>query len=314
MSVLSPPSQPKPYYPYSQYLKDKFGHKIYKVTLDAGFTCPNIDGTKGKGGCSFCDETGSSSRAQDLTDSITVQVQKNVERQRKRFKVNKFVAYFQSHTNTYDSVDRLKAIYDEAMAAHEDIVGLAISTRPDSVDDEKLALIASYDRPDRHVTVEYGMQTIHDRSLRFVNRCETHADFVAAYELTRKYNLDHCVHIILGMPGETHDDMMATADRMAELKVNGVKIHMLVAMEKTPLARAFMNKRWQPMTQEEYILTCCDFLERLQPDCVIHRIAGNGHHEHVVAPLWMQRKMEVMTLVEQEFARRGTRQGSKCKF
>lgn len=304
----------KPYYPYSQYLKDKFGHKIYKVTLDAGFTCPNIDGTKGKGGCSFCDETGSSSRAQDLSDSITTQIHKNIERQRQRFKASKFVAYFQSHTNTYGSIERLKALYDEAMAAHDDIVGLAISTRPDSVDDEKLALIASYDAPERHISVEYGMQTIHDRSLRYVNRCETHADFIKAYELTKKYKLDHCIHIILGMPGESHDDMMATADRMAELAVNGVKIHMLVAMEKTPLARAFLNQRWQPMSQEEYINTCCDFLERLRPDCVIHRIAGNGHHQHVVAPQWMQRKMEVMTLVEQEFARRGTKQGSKCRF
>jgi len=303
----------KPYYPYSQYLKEKFGHKIYKVTLDAGFTCPNIDGTKGKGGCSFCDETGSSSRAQLLSDSITTQIVKNIARQRQRFKADKFVAYFQSHTNTYAPVEQLKALYDEAMAAHDDIVGLAISTRPDSVDEAKLALIASYDGPDRHVSVEYGMQTIHDRSLRFVNRCETHADFTQAYEWTRALNLDHCIHIILGMPGESWEDMMATADRMAELGVNGVKIHMLVAMEKTPIARAFLNNRWKPMEQTEYIETCCDFLERLHPDCVIHRIAGNGHHQHVVAPLWMQHKMAVMTLVDQEFARRGTRQGSKHK-
>ncbi len=304
----------KPYTPYSQYLKDRFGFKIYKVTLDGGFTCPNLDGAKGRGGCTFCDETGSSSRAQEKGDGITEQILKNIERQRKRFKAEKFVAYFQSRTNTYAPADQLKALYDEAMAAHEDIIGLAISTRPDCVDEEKLALIASYQGPGRYISVEYGMQTIHDRSLARVNRCETHEDFTRAYALTRQFGLDHCIHIILGMQGETHEDMMATADRMAELRVHGVKIHMLVAMEKTMLAKVYKAGLWQPMEKDEYIATVCDFIERLHPECVIHRVAGNGHHQHVAAPLWMQRKLEIMTEIEQEFARRGTRQGVKCRY
>ena len=307
-------NKPKPYYPYSQYLKDHYGFKIYKVTLDAGFTCPNRDGTKAKGGCTFCDVTGSSSRAQDRRDSITDQILKNIDRQKKRFKADKFVAYFQSFTNTYDSVERLKSLYDEALNAHPDIIGLAISTRPDCVDEEKLALIASYKQPGRYIEVEYGMQTIHDRSLEAVNRAETHADFLCAYELTKRFELDYCVHIILGMPGETHADMMATADKMAELRVNGVKIHMLCAMEFTPLAKDFLEGRWQPMEREEYVNTVCNFIERLHPDCVIHRIAGNGHHQHVVAPLWLQRKLEITNEIEAEFARRGTRQGSKCRY
>ncbi|MEB3287101.1 MAG: TIGR01212 family radical SAM protein [Vampirovibrionales bacterium] len=304
----------KPYRPYSQYLKEKFGFKIYKATLDGGFTCPNRDGTKAIGGCTFCDTTGSSSRAQDRRDSISEQIVKNVEKQRKRFKADKFIAYFQSFTNTYAPTDRLKALYDEAMAAHPDIIGLAISTRPDCVDEEKLSLIASYKAPGRYVSVEYGMQTIHNRSLELVNRAETFEDFIAAYEMTQRFGLDHCVHIILGMPGETHDDMMATADEMARLKVMGVKIHLLCAMEHTPLAKDYLEGRWRPLEQEEYVNLVCDFIERLHPQCVIHRVAGNGHHQHVVAPLWLQRKKEIMSDIEREFARRGTVQGDRCRF
>lgn len=304
----------KPYYPYSQYLKDKFGLKIYKVTLDGGFTCPNRDGTKAIGGCTFCDTTGSSSRAQDRRDSITDQILKNIEKQRKRFGADKFVAYFQSYTNTYAPIERLKSLYDEAMAAHPDIMGLAISTRPDCVDEEKLALIASYEATGRYISVEYGMQTIHNRSLERVNRAETHQDFLDAYALTRQFNLDHCIHIILGMPGESHADMMATADEMARLNVMGVKIHLLCAMEHTPLAKDYLEGRWKPLEQQEYINLVCDFIERLRPDCVIHRVAGNGHHQHVVAPLWLQRKLELMNEIDAEFARRGSRQGSRCRY
>jgi radical SAM protein (TIGR01212 family) len=304
----------KPYRPYSDYLKSLFGCRVYKVTLDAGFTCPNRDGTKGRGGCTFCDDTGSSSRAQDRRDSITEQILKNIEKQRKRFKANKFIAYFQSYTNTYSKPERLKRLYDEALAAHPDIIGMSISTRPDCVDDEILALIASYKQPGRYICVEYGMQTIHDRTLEQLNRCETHADFLQAMALTRQYDLHHCIHVILGLPGESWEDQMATADKLAEMKVDGVKIHLLCAMEKTPIAESFLRGEWTPMEQDEYVSLICDFIERLHPETVIHRVAGNGHHQHVVAPLWLQRKLEIMTLIDQEFARRGSRQGDACRF
>ncbi|MBK8190768.1 MAG: TIGR01212 family radical SAM protein [Vampirovibrionales bacterium] len=305
---------PTPYYrSYRRYLQDTFGAKIYKVTLDAGFTCPNIDGAKGRGGCTFCDETGSSSRAQNPADSLTAQIQQNIERQRARFGAEKFIAYFQSHTNTYAPAARLKALYDEALAAHPDVMGLAISTRPDCVDADKLDLIASYQRPDRSISVEYGMQTIHDATLARLNRCETHADFLKAYEMTRARDLDHTIHVILGLPGESHADMMASADALAALDVRGVKIHLLVAMEKTQLAKEYAQGRWRPMEQAEYVETVCDFIERLPPHCVIHRVAGNGHHQHVVAPRWMMRKLEVMNAIDAVFRRRGTRQGAACR-
>ncbi|HEY9745336.1 MAG TPA: TIGR01212 family radical SAM protein [Oculatellaceae cyanobacterium] len=304
----------KPYKPYSQYLQEKIGFKTYKLTLDAGFTCPNRDGTKAYGGCTFCDQTGSSSRAQDRRDSITDQLLKNMEKQRKRFKAEKFIAYFQSFTNTYAPVERLKALYDEACSAHPDIIGLAISTRPDCVDEEKLALIASYKERMQYVSVEYGLQTIHNRTLDLINRAETFEDFLKAYELAQKYDLEHCIHVILDLPGESWEDQMATADKLAELGVHGVKIHLLCAMEKTPLAAQYLRGEWQPLDKDGYVQLICDFIERLHPECVIHRVAGNGHRQHVVAPLWLQRKLEIMNDIDAEFARRGTRQGDKCKF
>lgn len=325
MSAICSPNTPaeqaitpgRPYYLYGDYLKARFGCRVYKLTLDAGFTCPNRDGTKGKGGCTFCDQTGSSSRAQDRRDTITDQLLGNLEKQRRRFKAEKFIAYFQSFTNTYAPTDRLKALYDEAMAAHPDIIGLAVSTRPDCVDEEKIALLASYQEglnpTERYVSVEYGLQTIHNQTLEAINRCETYEDFERAYDLTKQYKLNHCIHVILGLPGEGHAEMMATAERLAELKVEGVKLHLLCAMEHTPIAHAYQRGEWQPMEQDEYIETICDFIERLHPDCVLHRISGNGHHQHVVAPVWLQKKLEMMTLVENEFARRGTRQGSQYR-
>lgn len=312
--VIDPHKTDKPYYPYSQYLKKKFGGRVVKVTVDTGLTCPNIDGTKGYGGCTFCDETGSSSRAQDKRDSITTQIQQNIEKQRRRFKSNRFVAYFQAHTNTYAPLPVLKSMFDEAFEAHPDVMGLAISTRPDCVDRETLELIASYQGPhnetmDRYISVEYGLQTIHNQTLEAVNRCETVEEFETAYQLTRELGIDHCIHVILGMPGETWEMMMQTAEQLAQWRVNGVKIHMLVAMDKTQIAKQFRAGEWEPMSRETYIQTCCDFLERLHPECVIHRVAGNGHPLHVVAPQWMREKFDVMAEIDAEFARRGTRQG-----
>ena len=303
-----------PYRTYNDFLRSKFDTRVYKVSIDGGFTCPNRDGTKGSGGCTFCDDTGSSSRTNPRRTSITEQVLTNIEHRRKRYRAKKFIAYFQSYTNTYSPVERLKRLYDEAIQAHDDIVGLAISTRPDCVDEEILDLIASYKDQLEYVSVEYGLQTVHDRSLERVNRCETVADFVQAYEWTRKRDLHHCIHVILGMPGESHADMMETADKLAEWGVEGVKIHMLVAMTNTPLADDYHAGQWLPMDYATYIQTCTDFIERLHPDCIIHRVSGNGHPLHTVAPKWMsEQKNEVMADIQAEFSRRSTRQGSRCK-
>lgn len=299
----------KAYLPYSALLKKKFGTKVYKVTLDAGFTCPNRDGKKGVGGCTFCDETGSSSRAQNKKDSLTEQIHKNIEIMRTRFKAEKFVPYFQSYTNTYSKVERLKRLYDEAINAHPDVLGLAISTRPDCVDEEKLDLIASYQRPGGYLSLEYGMQTVHDDTLVRINRCETHADFLNAFQMTQDRNIGMCVHIILGLPGETWEHMMATARVMSQLKPEAVKIHLLCAMKHTPLEKQYLRGDWQPLEQAQYVQLVCDFIEHLDPAIAIQRITGNGHRNGLVAPRWLLKKFEVLEQVDNEFLKRGTRQG-----
>ncbi|MEB3245327.1 MAG: TIGR01212 family radical SAM protein [Vampirovibrionales bacterium] len=308
------PQAQLPYNSYTQHLMQRFGQRVYKITLDAGFNCPNRDGSKGLGGCTFCDETGSSSRAQDKRASLRDQLLGNIQKQQKRYGAQKFIAYFQSYTNTYAPVERLRALYDEALAAHPDIVGLAVSTRPDCVDAEKLALLADYQARGLYVQLEYGMQTIHDRTLTAINRCETHADFLTAIELTEQAGLAYCVHVILGLPGETHAEMMQTAEKLALLRVPGVKMHLLVAMRHTPIAKAYAAGLWQPMARDEYIGTTVDFIERLHPQCVIHRVGGNGHPKHVVAPTWLQtEKNQVLGDIVAEFARRGSCQGSQFK-
>jgi radical SAM protein (TIGR01212 family) len=300
----------KPYRAYSDVLKAHFGCRVYKVTLDAGFTCPNRDGAKGVGGCTFCDETGSSSRAQDRRDSLTEQIEKNMVRMRQRFGAEKFIAYFQSYTNTYGSTERLKRLYDEAIDAHPDVVGLSISTRPDCVDETKLDMIARYHQQGAYLCVEYGMQTIHNQTLSRINRCETYADFEQAFTLTRARHISMCVHVILGLPGETRSDMMETAQRLSELQPEGVKIHLLCAMKHTPLALEYEQGTWQPLEQDTYVSLVCDFIEHLDPAIAIHRITGNGHRDGLVAPRWLLKKHEVLQQVHQEFLRRGTRQGS----
>jgi hypothetical protein len=280
------------------------------VTLDGGFTCPNRDGVKGQGGCTFCDDTGSSSRAQNPSHSITQQVLQNIARQKQRFGAEKFIAYFQSYTNTYAPLHRLQRLYDEALAAHPDVVGLAISTRPDCVSPAVLDLIASYQHPQREICIEYGMQTMHDATLARLNRCETHADFLRAMAWTQARGLRHCVHVILGLPGETRADQLATADTLARLGVDGVKIHLLVAMEGTPLATDFITGRWTPMAQDAYVALVCDFIERLPPNTIVHRVAGNGHWRHVLAPGWLRQKHDILAALDETFRQRGTRQGA----
>lgn len=303
-----------PFLSYNKYLKQTFGCRVYKVCIDGGFSCPNRDGTKGSGGCIFCDATGSSSRTNDPFTPIREQILTNIAVRRSRFGAEKFIAYFQSYTNTYAPVHQLKELYDEAISTHPDIIGLSVSTRADCVDQEKLELIASYRDKVPYVCVEYGLQTVHNKTLQQINRCETHEDFVKAIQLTQNLGLDQCAHVILGLPGETREDIRETAHRIAAYGIHGVKIHFLVAMEKTALAQRYLEDLWRPLTMEEGVSLACDFLERLSPSCLIYRIGGNGHPRHVVAPHWVHSHKEAFSQeIKKEFERRGTRQGSFYK-
>lgn len=298
----------KRYNQYSEFLKQKFGAKVYKITLDAGFSCPNRDGTISSSGCIFCDDGGSFSQAHSNRLSVEEQVQVGAETLAKRFKAKKFMSYFQAFSNTYKPVDELENIY-KASLNHPDVVGISIGTRPDCIDDDKLKLISSF-TPDYYTWIEYGLQSVHDKTLKKINRGHDYKCFLEAYEKTKNYGINTCLHIILNL-FETYDEMMETARTIAKLEPDGVKIHMLVALEGTRVADMYRNGEIDFMTEDEYVSTVCDFLEYLPPKTTIHRLAGNGLRTELVAPRWIGKKLDTLNRIDRELERRGSRQGAK---
>lgn len=298
----------KRYNAFSDYLKKKFGAKVYKITLDAGFSCPNRDGTISDCGCIFCDDGGSFSQAHSNQLSIEEQVRVGAETLRERFGAQKFMSYFQAFSNTYKPVEELEVIYKSALT-HPDIVGLSIGTRPDCVDDAKLKLISSFAN-DYYTWVEYGLQSVHDRTLKKINRGHDYKCFLEAYEKTKALGINVCLHVILNL-FETYDEMMETARTIAKLEPDGVKIHMLCALEGTKLAQTYEDGEIDFMSQDEYVSIVCDFLEYLPPQTTIHRLAGNGLRTELVAPRWIGKKLDTLNRIDREFLRRESRQGSK---
>lgn len=315
----------KRYNQYSAHLKNKFGVKVYKVTLDAGFSCPNRDGGlnvalnpemclqdelgKPVRGCIFCDDSGSFSQAHSNLLSIEDQLEVGIEKLSKRFKAQKYMSYFQAYSNTYKPVKELEEIYESSLK-HPDIVGLSIGTRPDCVDDEKLKLIASY-KDDYYTWIEYGLQSIHDKTLKAINRGHDFECFLRAYEKSKELGLNVCAHVIFNLPGENRDDILKTAEKLAQLKVDGVKIHMLCALEGTRLSQIYQDKKIDFMSEEDYIQTTCDFLEILPPETTIHRLAGNGLSSTLIAPEWLGKKMDCLNRIDRELEKRESYQGSR---
>lgn len=299
----------KRYNQYSAHMKQKFGVKVYKVTLDAGFSCPNRDGAISSGGCIFCDDSGSFSQAHSNLLSIEEQLEIGVKTLSERFKAKKFMAYFQAYSNTYKPVGELEKIYKSSLN-HPDIVGLSIGTRPDCVDDEKLKLIASF-KDDYYTWVEYGLQSIHDKTLLAINRGHDFDCFLRAYEKSKESGLNVCAHVILGLPGETKDDMLKTAERLAELKIDGIKFHMLCALQGTKLSEMYNQGEISFMSEDDYVDTVCDFLEILPPETTIHRLAGNGLSKDLIAPLWLGKKFDCLNKIDRELIKRDSWQGSK---
>ena len=299
----------KRYNQYSAHLKNKFGVKVYKITLDAGFSCPNRDGTISTGGCIFCDEGGSFSQAHSNLLSIEEQVEEGIKTLSQRFKAQKFMSYFQAYSNTYKPVNELENIYNSALN-HPDIVGISIGTRPDCVDEEKIKLISSY-KDDYYTWIEYGLQSIHNKTLKRINRGHDFDCFLKAYEKTKEAGINVCVHVIFGL-WETHDEIMQTAQKLAELNVDGVKIHMLCALENTKLAQIYKEGGIEFMNEDEYVQTVCDFLEYLPQTTTIHRLAGNGLSSELIAPKWLGKKFDCLNKIDREFIKRSSYQG--CKF
>ena len=298
----------KRYNQFSAYLKNKYGAKVYKITIDAGFSCPNRDGTISTGGCIFCDEGGSFSQAHSNILSVQEQVNVGAETLKNRFKAEKFMAYFQAYSNTYKPVNELKTIYDASLN-HKDIVGISIGTRPDCIDEDKLKLISSY-KDDYYTWVEYGLQSVHDKTLKRINRGHDYDTFLRAYEKTKEYGINVCVHVIFGL-WESHEEIMQTAQTLAKLGIDGVKIHMLVALENTKLAQIYEQGEIQLLTEEEYINTVCDFLEYMPAHTTIHRLAGNGLKKELIAPRWIGKKLDTLNKIDREFLRRNSWQSIK---
>lgn len=296
------------YTAFGAWLRERFDERVQKIMVDAGLTCPNRDGTVGKGGCIYCNARGSGTGAWERGLSIRDQVIAGRDAVRRRYKARKYLVYFQSFSNTYAPVDRLRAIYDEAVTAVDGVVGMSMGTRPDCVDGPVLDLLAEY-ASERMVWVEYGLQSAHDATLRKINRGHDFRCFADAVRQTRKRGMRVCAHVILGLPGEGPAEMRATADALAELGVDGIKLHLLYVVRDTPLERLYRSGEYRPMAPEAYAEAVCEFLERTPPDVVVQRLTGDPHPEELVAPEWTLEKRKARNVIFAEMARRDAWQG-----
>ena len=298
----------KRYNAFSEELKRTFGCRVHRVSVDAGFTCPNRDGTVGTSGCIFCGGAGSGSFGITRGAPVAVQLAEGKEVMARKYKARKFLAYFQSYSNTYAPVERLRALYDKALAV-PDVVGLIVGTRPDCIAPETLDCLAEYARS-TFFWLEIGLQSPLDRTLRLLKRGHDFAAFAAAAMACRERGIRVCAHVILGLPGESREDMLATPAVLNDLGVDGVKLHLLHVMRDTPLAAMFDEGKVRLLDRDDYVGLVCDFLERLDPRISIQRLTGDGGRDHLVAPLWSLAKVEVLNAIDGELERRGTFQGS----
>jgi radical SAM protein (TIGR01212 family) len=297
------------YYAFSRFLRERFGGKVYRVTIDAGFTCPNVDGTVAVGGCVYCDNRSFSPNRRLPRTGIREQIERGIRVLQQRYGGERFIAYFQAATNTYAPVARLRSLYDQAIA-HPQVVGLAIGTRPDCLPDDVLDLIQGYAR-DRYVCLELGLQSIHDRSLDWMNRGHHFDSFVNAVKRCQGRGFDLCAHVILGLPDESRADMLATADVLASLPVHAVKIHNLHVVKDTPLEKMYQAGTVRMLERDEYVSIVCDFLERLPPTMVIQRLSGEAPPDFLVAPLWCLDKPGLLRAIDEELIKRDSWQGRK---
>ncbi len=292
------------------YLRGLFGCRVQKITVDAGLTCPNRDGTVATGGCIYCNARGSGTGAHARGLSIGEQLRAGKEALSKRYGAVKFIAYFQAFSNTYASVERLRTLYDEALGV-EDVVGLAIGTRPDCVSEPVLDLLEGYARH-RMVWVEYGLQSARDATLTLINRGHDAECFLKAVAATQDRGVRVCAHVILGLPRETPEDMLFTARTLAAAGIDGLKLHVLYVVKGTELEALYRRGEYRCLEQAEYIERVCDFLEHIPARVVIQRLTGDPHPEELVAPGWCRDKAAVLAGIRESLKRRGTRQGCKC--
>lgn len=299
----------KRFYSVDQYLKEQFGEKVYRISLNGGMTCPNRDGTLGSRGCIFCSAGGSGDFAGNKEDPISVQIETQAQRLREKRNASSFIAYFQAYTNTYAPVSYLREIYTEAID-HPDIAALSIGTRPDCLGKEVLDLLEELNHK-KPVWVELGLQTIHEKTAAYIRRGYPLSCFAAAVKELRKRKLDVIVHTILGLPGESREDILETISYLNHMDIQGIKLQLLHVLKGTDLAEDYLAGKFRVYTMEEYIDLVIDCLEHLSPEIVVHRLTGDGPKELLLAPLWSSAKKTVLNTLHHQCKVRGAWQGKQ---
>lgn len=297
----------KRYYTLDSFYKEKFGCKIAKVSLNAGFTCPNRDGTKGVGGCIYCSSLKSGDYAGEKEKNIVEQFNDIKEVMLHKWKDAKFIGYFQAGTNTYASVEKLKKVFEPVLKL-PNVVGINIATRPDSITDECLDYLENLNKR-TYLTIELGLQTIHDSTSELINRCHTLKEFHDMVIKLRKRNINVVVHIINGLPYETKEMMIETVKYVNNLDIQGIKIHMLHILKNTKLANLYEKEHFHVLTKDEYIDIVVSELEYIRPNIVIHRITGDPKIDDLIEPTWLIKKFVVLNDIDKELKRRDTYQG-----
>ncbi|HYP67809.1 MAG TPA: TIGR01212 family radical SAM protein [Thiobacillaceae bacterium] len=293
---------------FGQAMLEKHGERVHKIALDAGFTCPNRDGSKSIGGCTFCNNESFAPGTRERK-SLPEQFERARGRIARRTHARRYIAYFQAYTNTYARVDELRALYDSALAA-PDVIGLSIGTRPDCVPPEVLDLLAEYRDRGHEVWLELGLQSSFDATLARVNRGHGYAEYRTAAKAARSRGIPLCCHLIAGLPGETEAHYHMTLDRVLDTGVDGLKLHPLHVVKHTRLAIDWKRGDYQPMSEAEYVRVAADLIERTPWAVVFHRVTGTATKDILLAPEWCAKKWDVLNGIAAELARRGTRQGA----
>lgn len=299
----------KRYHTWNYHLRHKFGGKVFKVALNAGFTCPNIDGTKGTGGCTYCSSLGSGDFAGDAQQTILEQFNEVKTKMHQKWPEAKYIPYFQAHTNTYAPAEVLRAKF-EPVLAQENVVGISIATRADCLNPDALEYLSELNER-TYLIVELGLQSIFDKTGEHINRCHSYAEFLEGYAKLRQRGINTCVHLINGLPGETAEMMLESAKAVAALRPHCVKLHLLHILKNTKIATEYASGGFKLLTLEEYVNIITNQLEVFHEDTIIQRLTGDGGRESLVGPLWSLKKFVVLNEIDKELLRRNTYQGAK---
>ena len=301
----------KRYHTLTYYYKEKFNTKVCKVSLNANFTCPNIDGTKGYGGCIYCSKLGSGEFGGNPKESLLTQFEKGKKMMQRKWPNAKFIAYFQANTNTYAPIEKLKECF-EPFINKDDCIGLSIATRSDAITDECLDYLEDISKR-TYLILELGLQTIHDKTSKLINRCSTLENFDNMVKKLKERNINVVVHIINGLPYETEEMMIETVKHLNTLNIDGIKIHMLAVLKDTPLEKYYYKNKFKILTKDEYINILIKQLEYLNPKIVIHRLTEDPDPNTLIEPKWLIKKIDILNNIDKIMSQRNIYQGDKEK-